>query len=70
MTDYSAIDAYLADHLDESAAELSRLCAQPSVAAQNWGLAECAPLVERYAAGSAASRSRLSPTGRGTGGVR
>ena len=36
---------YLEQHMDESIAELSRLCAQPSVAAQNWGLAECAALV-------------------------
>ena len=32
------VDAYLDAHLDESVAELSRLCAQPSVSAQNWGL--------------------------------
>lgn len=45
MFDYSTIDAYLDQHMDESIAELSRLCAQPSVAAQNWGLQECASLV-------------------------
>lgn len=45
MTDMEKIDAYLNQHLDESIAELSRLCAQPSVAAQNWGLVECAGLV-------------------------
>ncbi len=39
------IDAYLDSHLDESVAELSRLCAQPSVSAQNWGLEPCADLV-------------------------
>lgn len=39
------IDRYFEAHLDDSIAELSRLCAQPSVAAQNWGLAECAGLV-------------------------
>jgi acetylornithine deacetylase/succinyl-diaminopimelate desuccinylase-like protein len=39
------IDRYLQTHLDESIAELSRLCAQPSVAAQNWGMRECAALV-------------------------
>lgn len=42
--DYSAVDRYLNAHLDESIAELSRLCAQPSVSAQNWGLWECAEL--------------------------
>src|SRR5512142_504139 len=39
------VDRYLEAHMDESIAELSRLCAQPSVAAQNWGLRECAGLV-------------------------
>jgi acetylornithine deacetylase/succinyl-diaminopimelate desuccinylase-like protein len=45
MTDFIKLDAYLAEHLDESIAELARLVAQPSVGAQNWGLAECADLV-------------------------
>lgn len=45
MLDYSKIDAYLEQHMDKSIAELSKLCAQPSVAAQNWGLQECAALV-------------------------
>ena len=45
MPDLTQIDQYLENHMDESIAELSRLCAQPSVAAQNWGLEECAGLV-------------------------
>ena len=45
MTDYRGIDQYLEGHLQESIQELSRLCAQPSVSAQNWGLVECAQLV-------------------------
>jgi len=45
MTDMKRIDAYLDSHLDQSVAELSRLCTQPSVSAQNWGLKECAALV-------------------------
>jgi acetylornithine deacetylase/succinyl-diaminopimelate desuccinylase-like protein len=45
MVDQSSIDRYLETHLDESIAELSRFCAQPSVAAQNWGMRECASLV-------------------------
>ena len=45
MADINKIDAYLTQHMDDSVAELSRLCAQPSVAAQNWGLLECAELV-------------------------
>jgi acetylornithine deacetylase/succinyl-diaminopimelate desuccinylase-like protein len=45
MTAYQKVDAYLEAHLDESLAELSRLVAQPSVGAQNWGLQECAALV-------------------------
>jgi acetylornithine deacetylase/succinyl-diaminopimelate desuccinylase-like protein len=45
MNSMDKIDAYLEAHLDESVAELARLAAQPSVAAQNWGLKECANLV-------------------------
>lgn len=45
MTDYTRIDRYIESHLNESIAELSRLCAQPSVGAQNWGMHECAMLV-------------------------
>ena len=45
MTDYAKIDSYLEQNLDQSLAELSRLVAQPSVGAQNWGLKECAMLV-------------------------
>jgi len=39
------IDHYIETHLDESIAELKRLCAQPSVAAQNLGVEACAGLV-------------------------
>jgi acetylornithine deacetylase/succinyl-diaminopimelate desuccinylase-like protein len=45
MTDFTAIDRYITDHLDDSLAELSRLCAQPSVSAQMLGIHECAGLV-------------------------
>jgi acetylornithine deacetylase/succinyl-diaminopimelate desuccinylase-like protein len=45
MTDFAMLDLYLEKHLDESIAELSRLVAQPSVGAQNWGMVECAELV-------------------------
>ena len=45
MADYSDVDRYLHAHLDQSIAELSRLCAQPSVSALNLGLDECADLV-------------------------
>jgi len=45
MIDFNEVDAYLESHLDNSIDELSKLCAQPSVAAQNWGLEECAMLV-------------------------
>ncbi|MBM4422819.1 MAG: M20/M25/M40 family metallo-hydrolase [Chloroflexi bacterium] len=45
MTDFAAIDKYIVDHLDDSMAELSRLCAQPSVSAQGLGIRECSELV-------------------------
>ncbi len=45
MADYSRYDAFLESHLMENINELSKLVAQPSVSAQNWGLTECAALV-------------------------
>jgi acetylornithine deacetylase/succinyl-diaminopimelate desuccinylase-like protein len=45
MYDYSKIDAYLIDYLDDSLDELCKLVAQPSVGAQNWGMQDCATLV-------------------------
>ncbi len=45
MTDFAAIDRHLEERLDDSVAELSRLVAQPSVAAQGLGMEACAGLV-------------------------
>jgi len=46
MSQTELVDSYLQAHLDESLRELSRLCAQPSVAAQNLGMQACAELVQ------------------------
>jgi acetylornithine deacetylase/succinyl-diaminopimelate desuccinylase-like protein len=45
MDTFKRIDTFLEQKLDQSIQELSQLVAQPSVAAQNWGLTECASLV-------------------------
>ena len=45
MNDFAAIDRRIDQGLDASLAELSRLVAQPSVAAQNLGMEACAKLV-------------------------
>jgi len=45
MTDIAVVDRYIESHLDDSIAELSTLCAQPSVSAQGLGIKECANLV-------------------------
>ncbi len=45
MADFTAIDRYLDQHMDASVAELIRYASQPSVAAQNLGMEECAGLV-------------------------
>jgi acetylornithine deacetylase/succinyl-diaminopimelate desuccinylase-like protein len=45
MNDHHKIDRYLEKHLNDSIEELSKLCAQPSVAAQKLGLTETADLV-------------------------
>jgi acetylornithine deacetylase/succinyl-diaminopimelate desuccinylase-like protein len=47
MDDYTYIDAFLKNNLDSSLDDLVELCAQPSVAAQNWGMVECADLVRK-----------------------
>ena len=43
--DYTDIDLFIESHLDESIAELSRLVRQPSISAQDIGMAECAEIV-------------------------
>ena len=45
MFEIRKIDEYIDAHLEKNIEELSRLCAQPSVGAQNLGLEECADLV-------------------------
>ena len=45
MADFAPIDRYIDQHLEASLAELTRYAAQPSVAAQNLGMEECARLV-------------------------
>jgi acetylornithine deacetylase/succinyl-diaminopimelate desuccinylase-like protein len=45
MEDYTQIKEYLNTNLDRSLEELAKLCAQPSIAAQNLGMQECAELV-------------------------
>ena len=44
MSELNRIDQYLENSLDDSLGELSRLCAIPSIAAQNEGLEECAKM--------------------------
>lgn len=46
MTDFTAVDNYLESNLTTSLDELKTLCAQPSVAAQNLGMAETARMVK------------------------
>ncbi len=45
MSDLKIYDDFLDEHMEESIAELSKLSAQPSVAAQNWGMEETATMV-------------------------
>lgn len=62
MNEFSQVDNYIENKLDESISELSRLCAQPSVAAQNWGLVECAQLVSEMLSRRGFD-TRIMPTG-------
>ncbi len=45
MSSNHAIDSFIDENLDQSLADLTRLCAQPSIAAQGVGMQECAQLV-------------------------
>lgn len=45
MTDFARVDDIIGKRLESSLAELSRLCAQPSVSASGEGIRECAALV-------------------------
>ena len=44
-TRFAAVDQFLEKNLEKSLDELSRLVAQPSIAAQNLGMEACAELV-------------------------
>ncbi len=44
MVDFKALDDTIQQNLQASLGDLSRLCAQPSIAAQNIGMVECAEL--------------------------
>lgn len=57
-----SIDQYIETYIERSVAELSRLCAQPSVAAQNLGIDECADLVAD-ALKARGFEVRIMPTG-------
>jgi acetylornithine deacetylase/succinyl-diaminopimelate desuccinylase-like protein len=62
MTDNARIDDYIRTHMDDSISELSRLCAQPSISAQNLGLDECAQMVCEMLQ-QRGFQSRVIPTG-------
>jgi len=44
-TTMEEIDQHIVQHLDESLHDLSVLCHQPSVAAQQYGIQDCAELL-------------------------
>lgn len=46
MTDYSKLDSYLQDNIDQNLDELKQYVRQPSISAQNIGLKECAAMVK------------------------
>lgn len=46
MLDHTSLDEFIDKNWKDSISELSRLCSQPSVAAQNLGLGECAGMVK------------------------
>ncbi len=62
MTDLNAVDQAIETHMSASLEELSRLCSQPSIAAQNIGMDECAALVSEMLARRGFS-TQIMPTG-------
>ncbi len=58
-----ALTSYLDEHINDAQALLERLCRQPSVAAQNWGMAEMADLVESLLRETGFSTQRLLAEG-------
>src|SRR6266487_6980533 len=59
MTDTSALTSYLENNAGEAQVVLEQLCRQPSVAAQNLGMAEMADLVESLLRGAGFQTQRL-----------
>src|SRR6266702_4551265 len=57
MTD--TLTSYLDEHVDDAQSLLEQLCRQPSVAAQRWGIAEMADLVELLLRETGFSTQRL-----------
>ena len=62
MSGGDARDRYIADHLEQSLDELGRLVAQPSIAAQNLGMEDCAKQVAAMLA-ARGFRADVMPTG-------
>ncbi|UCF59693.1 MAG: M20/M25/M40 family metallo-hydrolase [Anaerolineaceae bacterium] len=50
MTNIQAVDTAIQERIDQNLEELSRLCAQPSIAAQGLGMEPCAELVKEMLA--------------------
>lgn len=61
MPDHNTIQTQIREQLDTSLADLSRLCAQPSIAAQGVGMRECADLVSELLE-NRGFEARLLPT--------
>ena len=59
---WSKVSDYIDRNVDKAIAELTELCAQPSVAAQGLGMAECAQLVKGLL-GRRGIKAELLPTG-------
>ena len=49
MNDLAPVDRWIEAHLEDSLAELGRLVAQPSIAAQGVGMVECAGKMIEFA---------------------
>lgn len=62
MSDYKPIDSFIDKNLDSSLDELAKLCAIPSIAAQNKGLDECAELVSQMLA-KRGFKTEIMPSG-------
>ncbi len=63
MLDFSKVNKHIDTHIDEHIKKLQEFIRQPSVSAENYGVRECAELLENYFLNLGCKNARLIETG-------